>query len=273
MNRTRHPLSVLLLYGYALVCCAPFVWMLLTAFKSRLEATASPPTLFFTPTLENARWTYNGQAIAPLLLNSLFIASSTVALTLILGIPAAYVFARYRTTLARNLFLFVLSTRIAPPIALSLPFFVLFTKLGITGTHAAIILLHCVLNLSFVIWLLESFFSDVPEEVEMSAQVDGRTRLGAVIFVVLPLALPGIAAAGFFTFLFSWNEYMMASLMSSPLSRPITPALPAFLAQATTQWGSLCFVALVASLPVMVLAMLLRKYLAAVFTYGFVRGR
>jgi multiple sugar transport system permease protein len=250
----------------------PYLWMLATSFKSRLEITARPPRVFFSPTLDNFAWTYNGQGIVPLFGNTFIIALGTVVATLLLGIPAAYFFARHRSTITRSLFLFILSTRIAPPIALSLPFFIVLTQIGLRGTYVGVIIIHGVFNLSFVIWLLEGVFADIPEEIEMAAQVDGRTRLGALVRVVLPLAQPGIGAAALFTFVFSWNEYMMASLLSSSTTRPITPALPGFIAQATTQWGFFCVVATLSSVPVLSLVVLSRRYLAKGIALGVAKS-
>ena len=258
------------LWAFAIIWTAPYLWMIITSFKSRLDITARPPQLLFTPTLENIAWAYNGQYVLPLFANTFIVALGTTVATLALGVPAAYFFARHRSRMTRALFVFVLSTRIAPPIALSLPFFIVFTEVGLRGTYTAIILIHTIFNLSFVIWLMEGFIADIPEEIEMAAQVDGRTRLGAFTRIVMPIALPGIGIAALFTFIASWNEYMMASLLSSSNTRPITPSLPGFIAQATTQWGSFCVVATLSSLPILLVVILSRHYLARGLTIGVV---
>ena len=129
-------------------------------------------SFFGNPLLENFATSYNGQGIVPLVLNTLIISISSVAVGLVIGVPAAYLFARHHTRLTKNLFLTVLSTRIAPPIALSLPFFIIFTQLGLRGTYFAVIVTHTIFNLAFVVWLLEGFFADVPVEIEMAAQID-----------------------------------------------------------------------------------------------------
>lgn len=271
MIRThQHRLLSTGLWIFTIIWIAPYLWMIATSFKSRLDITSRPPRFLFSPTIENFAWSYNGQYIVPLFANSLIVAIGTTIATLVLGVPAAYFFARHRSRFTRKLFLFILSTRIAPPIALSLPFFIVFTQAGLRGTYAAIIIIHTVFNLSFVIWLMEGFIADIPEEIEMAAQVDGRTRLGAFIRVVLPLALPGTGVAALFTFISSWNEYMMASLLSSSQTRPVTPSLPGFIAQATTQWGSFCVVATLSSIPILLLVVLSRHYLARGLTIGVV---
>lgn len=258
------------LWAFAIIWMAPYLWMIATSFKSRLDITARPPRFLFSPTTDNFAWSYNGQDILPLFGNSLIVALGTTLAALVVGVPAAYFFARHRSRFTRKLFLFILSTRIAPPIALSLPFFIVFTQVGLRGTYAAIIIIHTAFNLSFVVWLMEGFIADIPEEIEMAAQVDGRTRLGAFFRVVLPLALPGTGVAGLFTFIASWNEYMMASLLSSSQTRPITPALPGFIAQATTQWGSFCVIAMLSSVPILLLVIVSRHYLDRGLSLGVV---
>jgi multiple sugar transport system permease protein len=267
---SRASIPKALIWPLTLLWVTPYLWMVMAAFKSRLDVTARPPRLLFSPTLENFALSYNGQPIVPLFANTFVIATGTALLTLLLGVPAAYFFARRRSGGTRNLFLFVLATRIAPPIALSLPFFIVFTQVGLRGTYAAVVIIHSVFNLSFVIWLLEGFFADVPVEIEMAAQVDGRTRTGAFFYAVLPQIRLGVGTTALFTFIFSWNEYMMASLLSSSATRPVTPALPGFIAQASTQWGSFCAVATLSSLPVLALVVLARRQLARGLTAGVV---
>lgn len=259
-----------LLLLIAVVNCLPYFWLVLTAFRPRTDITASPPTFNFQMTLENFSLVYNGQHLLSLIGNSFVVAFGTVCFTLSIGAPAAYYFARHRSRLAMNLFLFVLSTRMAPPIAMSLPMFVLFTELGIRGTYQSVMIAHTVFNMAFVVWFLEGFIAGIPTEIEMAAQTDGRSRLGALISVVLPLMKPALTAAAAFVFLFSWNEYLMASLLSSSTTRPITPALPGFIAQAASQWGAFCVVAFVSSLPALSMAVWGRRFLARAFTFGMV---
>jgi multiple sugar transport system permease protein len=270
----RAVLRRLLLGSFATWCCLPYLWLFLTAFKTRIDITSSPPSLLFKPTLSNFMPVYNGQSIIHLLANTIVVAAFATVSTLALAVPGAYLFARQRPgKLPSLLFSAILSTRIAPPIALSLPFFILFTGLGLRGTFGAVVVLHIIFNISFAVWFLRGFFSDVPVELEMAAQVDGQTRVGALFSIVLPLVRPGLWATALFTFVSSWNEYLMASLMSSSLTRPLTPALPGFIAQATTQWGQFCAVALISSLPVLVILLFFRRNLTASLTAGVIRDK
>jgi multiple sugar transport system permease protein len=255
-------------YALAAFSVLPYAWLVLEAFRPRSIITASPPSLDPGLTLENFSLSYNGQSILALSANSLIIGLGTVVVSLIAGTPAAYFFARIRTRWTRQLFLLVLSTRMAPPIAICLPLFTLFAVLGLRGTYLAIILTESVFNVAFVVWFLEGCFASTPQEIEMAAQIDGCSRVGALLRVVLPLNLPALGAAAAFVFLFSWNEYLMASLLTDSLTRPLTPALPGFIAQATSQWGSFCAVALIASLPPLAMAVMARHYLARAFTVG-----
>ena len=255
---------------FAVGSLGPYAWLAANAFRTRTEITASPPRLPSKFSLENFSWVYNGQNLIDLIANSAIVSGGTVCLSFLIGVPAAYYFARQKSGVARNLFLLVLATRMAPPIALSLPMFVLFTEIGLRGTYMAPIAAHTIFSIAFVVWFLEGFVSDIPKEVEMAAQVDGRSRLGALLGVVLPaLRMPLVATAAFVA-LFSWNEYMMASLLTSSTTRPLTPALPGFIAQATSQWGSFCAVALVSTLPALAVAAFCRRFLARAFSAGMV---
>ena len=265
-TRFRARLLILL----AVINCTPYFWMVFTALRPRTDITASPPAFSLRLTFDNFALVYNGQHLLSLLANSLVISSGTVILSLCIGAPAAYYFARHRSRWAMNLFLLVLSTRMAPPIALSLPMFVLFTEVGMRGTYQAVMIAHTIFNMAFVVWFLEGFISGIPTEIEMAAQADGRSRLGALVSVVLPLMKPALTVTAAFVFLFSWNEYMMASLLSSSTTRPITPALPGFIAQATSQWGAFCAVAFMSSLPALSMAVLGRRFLARAFTFGMI---
>ena len=249
-------------------CCGPYFWLVWTAFRRRLDITSSPPVFDARLTLSNFSLEYNGQSLFGLLFNTLVISLATVTLSLLIRRPASYYFARHQSRWARRLFLFVLSTRMAPPIALSMPMFVVFAEVNLLGTYASVIIAHSIFNIAFVVWFMEGIFVSVPDGIEKAAQVDGRTRIGALIDVVLPLVRPALVTTAAFVFLFSWNEYLMASLLTSPNTRPVTPALPGFLAQATSQWGAFCAVALVASLPAISMAFVGRRFLAKVFAFG-----
>jgi multiple sugar transport system permease protein len=266
----RLRLGALVLILLALGSCLPYLWMVLTAFRPRTVITASPPQFAFHWTLENFSLIYNGQPILDLLRNSLVVSGGTVALSLLIGTPAAYYFARERSPWTKNLFLFVLATRMAPPVALSLPMFVLFTEVGLRGTYLAVIITEAIFNIAFVVWFLEASITNIPREAEMAAQVDGRTRFGAIASVVLPPLTPALAATAAFVFLFSWNEYMIASLLSSSSTRPVTPALPGFIAQATSQWGAFCAVAFLSSIPPLILAVFVRRFFTRAFTVGII---
>jgi multiple sugar transport system permease protein len=254
----------------AAASCLPYVWMVLTVFRPRTVITASPPQLNFQWTFENFALVYNGQSLLDLLRNSVIVSCGTVAISMAIGLPAAYYFARHRSPLIKNLFLFVLATRMAPPVALSLPMFVVFTEFGLRGTYLAVILTEAIFNIAFVVWFLEASISSIPQEAEMAAQIDGRSRLGAMASILIPPLFPALTATAAFVFMFSWNEYMIASLLSSSSTRPVTPALPGFIAQATSQWGAFCAVALLASIPALVLATLARRFLTRAFTVGLI---
>ncbi|MEI9850090.1 MAG: carbohydrate ABC transporter permease [Sphingomonas sp.] len=251
----------------------PYLWLAFQAFRMRSDITASPPSFNFAPTLQNFAWDYNGQSLVELLVSSTIVSGGTVLLSLAVGAPAAYFFARFPSRWSRSLFLVVLSTRMAPPIALSLPLFVLLTFVGLRGSYLSLILAQTAFNVSFVVWFLQSAIEESPREIEVAAQIDGRSWLGALADIVVPANAPALLAASAFVFLFSWNEYLLSSLLSNSLTRPITPALPGFIAQATSQWGNFCAVALIASLPPILLAFFARGFLTRALTIGLIDDR
>lgn len=254
----------------ALVSGLPYIWMVLSAFRPRMVLTASPPDFSLQWTIENFALTYSGQSLVALFINSLIISGTTVVLCMSVGVPAAYYFARHRSRWARSTFLFILSTRMAPTIAISLPMFFLFTEIGLRGTYVSVVVAQAVFNIAFVVWFLEDAISSIPTEIEMAAQVDGRSQMGALVGILVPALAPTLWVAAAFVFLFSWNEYMIASLLTSSSTRPITPALPGFLAQATSHWGSFSAVAFLSSLPALALAWFTRRYIARAFTVGLI---
>ncbi|UTW59517.1 carbohydrate ABC transporter permease [Kordiimonas sp. SCSIO 12603] len=255
---------------FALLSFLPYAWLIYNSFRDRKALTASPPEWGLNFTLDNFSWVYNGQNIVGLLGNSFLISTVTALVCLCVALPAAYYFARHRNNWSKHLFLLVLSTRMAPPVAISLPLFVIFSEVGIRGTYGAIILAEVVFNLAFVVWFLEAAISAFPQSIEKASLIDGNGRLQTLLAVVVPNIWPSVLVCFGFVFLFTWNEYLIASLISSSTTSPVTPALPSFVAQATSQWGRFSAVAFMASLPALALAVGARKYLANVFTSGLI---
>ncbi|MEM9147969.1 MAG: carbohydrate ABC transporter permease [Pseudomonadota bacterium] len=292
-----------LVVGYALVTLLPILWILSTGFKTPADAIAYPPKVTFEPSLEGyvnlfttqTRQTEEYLAANPpetwyeelvhekgmviagpsrfgeRFMNSVIIGFGSTFLSVFLGTLAAYAFSRYRIPLKDDLLFFILSTRMMPPIAVAIPIFLMFRSLGLSDTHAGMILLYTAVNLSLSVWLLKGFMDEIPREYEEAALIDGYTRFQAFYKVVLPQAATGIAATAIFCRIFAWNEYAFAVLLTSGTAQTAPPFIPTIIGVGGQDWPAVAAGATLFLLPVMVFTILLRKHLLRGITFGAVR--
>ncbi len=251
---------------------APYVWMVLTSFKTRIDALADTPIWIFSPTLEHYPKVFIDKEYLPLVSNSAVVAISTTLLSLVIGAPAAYVFARHRFAGREDLFFFFLTTRMAPPISIVVPMFLLFTEIGITDKLIAVIIAHTSFNLSLVVWMMRGFFADIPQEVDEAAQMDGLSRAGMFLRVLVPMAAPGLAASAILCFILSWNEFLYAFILVAFEGRTLTVGIPGLITPHGTLWGQVAAVAVVATLPIIAFTVLVQRHLVRGLTFGAVKG-
>ncbi len=205
--------------------------------------------------------------------NSLIISVTSTVISLAIGMAGGYAFARYRFKAKSAIFLGLMLTRTVPGIALSLPLFFVYARLGIIDTHFGLILVYVALNVPFTIWLIDGFFRQVPKDLAEAAQIDGCTRWQAFWQVEFPLAGPGIASAGIFAFLTSWNEFALASqLTRSVTSKTLPVGLLDYTAEFTIDWRGMCALAVVMIIPALVLTFIVQKHLVSGLTSGAVKG-
>lgn len=254
------------------VALAPYFWMVLASFKTRVDLFSETPKWIFTPTLANYPAVFIDKGYWPLAVNSLVISLSSTALCVLIGAPAAYVFARMEFPGKEDLFFFFLTTRMAPPISIAVPLFLFFTSLGLIDTIYAVVIAHTSFNLSLVVWMMRGFFADIPREIDEAAVMDGRSRLGAFVFIVAPLAAPGIAATAVLCFILSWNEFLYAFILVAFEGRPLTVGIPGLVTPHGTLWGQVAAVAIVATLPIIVFTFLVQRQLVRGLTFGAVKG-
>ena len=250
MSRAWRGAVVAAVVVVVIVVLTPYLWMLLTSFKGRLEVLADKPVWTFDPTVEHYRGVFLEKKYLPLVWNSAVVAVGATLLSLAVGVPAAYVFARSRFRGKEDLFFFFLTTRMAPAISIVVPMYLLFNKLGLLDTRLVVVLAHSTFNLSLVVWMMRGFFAEIPPEVDEAAQLDGHTRAGAFARVLLPLAAPGIAATAVLCFILSWNEFLYAFSLASFESRTLTVGIPGLVTPHGTLWGQVAAVAIVATLPI-----------------------
>ncbi|MBN9271118.1 MAG: carbohydrate ABC transporter permease, partial [Mesorhizobium sp.] len=229
------------------------------------------PKLFFSPTWSNFYEAFVAGEFDRFLRNSLIVACGSVAICLLTGLPAAYAFSRFRVFGEKHLFFYVLTTRMAPGIALVLPLYMFFQTIGLLGTVWAVMISHTTFNLALVIYLMRNFFDDIPKALDEAALTDGATEWQVFWRIVLPLARPGIAVSAVLAFLFSWNEFLFARMIGGAGGQTLPAGFPGLVTPLGTYWGQLAAVSVVVSLPVLVLVWFVQKHLARGLTFGAVK--
>ncbi|HEX8047554.1 carbohydrate ABC transporter permease [Rhizobium sp.] len=262
-----------------LIICLPGFWIILSSLRPTVEIMAKPPVWIPQElSLEAYRAMFSGagQGGIPVwdyFRNSLVISITSTAIALIIGMSGGYAFARFRFTGKSTVFLGLMLTRSVPGVALSLPLFMVYARLGIIDTHFGLILTYVALNVPFTIWLIDGFFRQVPKDLAEAAQIDGCTRWQAFWQVEFPLAGPGIASAGIFAFLTCWNEYALASqLTRSVNSKTLPVGLLDYTAEFTIDWRGMCALAVVMIVPALALTFIIQKHLVSGLTFGAVKG-
>ncbi len=247
----------------------PFLWMVLGSLKTDVDYMAYPPVWVFQPTLDNYVKVVIDNDFGSFAANSTIVAGITTILALVLGIPGAYGVARYR----RNTFaMVVLAARMAPGIAFLIPWFVMFVQLRLTNTYQALVASHLIICLPIVLWMMIGFIEAVPQEIEQAALVDGCTNWGVLLRVVVPLTLPGIAASGILSFIFSWNNFLYSVVLAGAATKTLPVAVFTFMGYQSISWGPLSAAATVITLPVILLALLVQRYIVQGLAAGGVSG-
>ncbi|KQQ21792.1 ABC transporter permease [Rathayibacter sp. Leaf299] len=255
------------LYGF------PFVYMLLTSLKTPLETIAVPPRILPTQwTLDNYVAALSRDGVVASFINSIVTAVLSTAVSLVLAIPAAYAVTRFRTRLGRIFIVGALVMRMVPPIVVGAPMISIFRTLGIADTSLALAIAHTTISLPLSIWLMSSFFEAVPGELEEAAKIDGASRLGALWRVVIPVTAGGVAVTAIFAFLASWNEFLFALLLTAVRAQTTPIVIANFQTQFGLDWGAMTALAVLYSLPVILLTLVLQRHIVAGLTLGAVKG-
>jgi len=245
------------------------VWMILSSLKTNVQITAYPPVWLFRPTLQNYVDVFTRNPFFAYMVNSTAIALASVGIGLLCGLPAAYSLARHRQTALGFL---VLTVRILPGIAFLVPLFVIYRQLGLINTHAGIILTHVIVVLPLVIWIMAGFFEDVPRELEEAAMLDGCSRVGTFLRIVLPLSRPGIVAATILSFIASWNNFIFVLILGGKDTITLPMAVYSFVSFEDVNWGGLTAAATIITLPILALTLLVQRHLTRGLTMGAIRG-
>ena len=249
----------------------PMLWMFLTSFKDKGEYFTYPPV--FIPRSPDLSHFKRGLQIGGQkgIIDSFIVSACSTLISLAVGSIAAYSLARFKIG-GKHLAFWILSIRMMPPIASILPLFLFYRFLRILDTYGALILTNTIFNIPFAVWMLKGFFEELPVELEEAAMVDGCGRFGAFYRVALPLVSPGLVATALFCFMFSWNEFIFAVILTRARVKPVTVVITGMIGGHEILWAEISAVASMASIPVIALSIILQKYLVRGLTLGAVKG-
>ncbi len=251
----------------------PLVWVLGLSLKTRLQVFADPPLFVWSPTLENYATVLQRSDFVQAFVNSMVVSTGAVMLSLCVGVPAAYAIARFPFRGRTFLFFGLLAMRMLPPIAVLLPMYILFSKLGLTTTRFSVILAYTTFSLPLVVWIMRGFFEDLPRELEESAWVDGASRQAAFVHVVLPLIRPGLVAASILCLQLAWNDFLFAAVLTNNNSRTLPVLMAAFTGgDSGTDWGGMTASGVLVILPVIIFSFAAQRHLVAGLSSGAVKG-
>jgi multiple sugar transport system permease protein len=257
----------------AILVLLPIYWIVGTSVKPTSEILVTPTTLFTTsPTLEHFAVAFSGD-FRSYLTNSLIAATGATLIGLLLAVPAAWGFAKYAYPGSRALLSFTVVTRVFPPIALALPFFLQFRSWGLTDTPLGLVVAYLPIVLPLMIWILAGFFRDFPDELVEAARLDGLGTLGVLIRIVLPLSLPGLGVATLFGFLVAWNEFVIAlTITRTPAAQTMPVGISTLITQFQVLWGEMMAVAAIYLLPVLAVTLLTQRGLVRGLMSGATKG-
>jgi len=251
----------------------PVLWALLTSFKTERDVLAYPPKLIFAPTLANYTDVLFGSAsLLPNLWSSFIVASFATALAMLIAVPAAYALARLEFPARHGTGFYVLATQMLPPVGLIIPYYLALQKLAALDTYSGLVVIYLTFSLPFAIWLMVSYFEDVPREMEEAALLDRAGRLRALWHVILPQVRGGIAVTTIFVFLNAWNEFLFAVVLGGNRVRTVTVAMFNFISVEQTLWAKLAAGAVLAMAPVILLGLLAQRHIVKGLTVGAVKG-
>ncbi len=257
-------------WSVALVIFFPIFWMVLTGFKTEAEAIAEP-SLIFSPTLESYAEVQSRAGYAKFAINSVVVAFGSTLLALLIAIPAAYSMAFLPTKRTKGTLLWMLSTKMLPPVGVLVPIYLLFRDTGLLDTRTGLIIVYTLMNLPIVVWMLYTFFKDMPKDILEAGRMDGAGTLQEVIYLLLPLTLPGIASTGLLAVILSWNEAFWSLNLTSSQAAPLTAYIASFSSPEGLFWAKLSAASTMAIAPILVFGWLTQKQMVRGLTFGAVK--
>jgi multiple sugar transport system permease protein len=249
----------------------PFVWLVLMSFKTNDDIFAFPPKVLFAPTLDNyvGLW---ASSFRYSFLNSAVVSVTSTLLALLVGVPGAYALSRMSIRQEKFLSLLILASRMAPPIAFTIPYFLAYRWMGLLDTKLGLVLIYLTFNISLVVWLMRSFFDACPRSLEEAAWVDGASLWQGFVSIMLPISGPGVAATAILCFLYSWNDFFFALILTRNRAMTAPVAVVNFMNYEGWEWGKIAAGGAMVMLPVLVFSIVVRKFLIQGMTTGAVKG-
>lgn len=254
------------------VWSVPVLWVVITSLKPRKAIFTNPPTFIFVPTLRNYADALATSSIPPSILHSLIIALASTTLAMLVAIPAAYAFARLRFRARTAMTFYTLLMQMAPPMGLLIPFYFALSKLKLLDTFGGMIAIYLTITIPFCVWLMMTYFTDIPVEMEEAALVDGASRFTTFLQIVVPLARGGIAVTAIFAFINAWNDFLYAVVVSGPKTQPATVAIFSFLAAEESRWGPFTATGVMIMGPVVLIALLAQRHIVHGLSMGGIKG-
>lgn len=273
---TKVVLTYLALTVASIVALFPIVWIVSISFKRPLDTFALPPVVMFRPTIESYRMLVEGVrsdvANPQFVVNSAVVSVGSTVLSIVTGTLAAYSLSRFRFRGREAIGFGILLTRMLPPVAAIVPLFLIMTRYGLLDTRIGLILAYSAVELPFAIWMLRSFMDEIPVALEEAAMVDGCSRVQALFWVIAPLISPGVAATSVFAFLFAWNDFPLALVLTLTDAKTLPLAVMGFVGEEGVMWGPMSAMATLALLPPIVFTLATQRYLARGLMMGAVKG-
>jgi len=265
----KYVMFVLMILSWAF----PVIWVILTSFKDRTDIFTLPPKIFFNPTIEHYIEAFvRSSDIAHGILNSIIIATITTMLTLLVAVPAGYAFSRVTFKFRSQLSFFALISQMAPPIGLIIPYFFILSRTQMLDTYTGLIAIHMTLTVPFSIWLMITYFQDLPVSLEESAAIDGASPFNTFLRVVLPTAWGGVGVTAIFAFIESWNEFLYAVVLTGSRTKTVPVAIFSFLTTEESLWGPFTATGVTIMTPVILVALFAQRQMIKGMTLGATKG-
>lgn len=274
LKQTRQLRTVLLgTLGWlvALVVFFPIFWMILTSFKTEIEAFSSPPQLFFTPTLDNYIEINGRSSYLTYAWNSVVVSFGSTFIGMLLAVPAAYSMAFFETKRTKSTLLWMLSTKMLPPVGVLVPIYLLFKDFGLLDTRTGLVIIYTLINLPIMVWMIYTYFKEIPKDMLEAARLDGATPMQEIVRVLLPISKGGLASTVLLALILSWNEAFWSLNLTASSAAPLTALVASYSSPEGLFWAKLSAVSTLACAPILIFGWLSQKQLVRGLSFGAVK--